>query len=128
MKEEFLLLSKIKWVYSYSDKYIYPSFPKVFMTLKIELEKQLLKLLELVYSANYNRGSIRQKYQREILVCVGMCDSLIGLIKDKKIITNKRFLAFTNALNEIRVLNIGWMESIEKGSFYNTTRKEAANI
>ena len=80
MNEEFKLLNKIKYIISYSDEYIFSSFPKKELTLKIYTEKCLYNLLEECIRANTNKGSIRCKHIKELLVNSTLVDYYIGLI------------------------------------------------
>ena len=111
---EFQLLNKIEHLNHYADKYILSSFPKVHLALKIKLENNLYGLVENTIRANINKGSIRNKYQKEILINVSLIDYYLTLVLHKNLIQKKRFIAFTRALSEIRKMTYGWMSSEEK--------------
>lgn len=108
---EFILLSKIKWLINYSDKYILSNFPKVHISLKIKLQDNLYDLLENAIRANINKGNIRNKYQKEILVNLSILDYYIGLMLERTIIKKNRFNSFINALLDIRKITYGWIEN-----------------
>lgn len=108
---EFILLSKIKWLINYSDKYILSNFPKVHISLKIKLQDNLYDLLENTIRANVNKGNIRNKYQKEILVNLSILDYYIGLMLERTIIKKNRFNSFINALLDIRKITYGWIEN-----------------
>lgn len=112
--QEFKILDKVKWLINYSENYIFPSFPKVHLALKIKLEENLYSLIENTIKSNLNKGNIRSKYQKEMLTNICLIDFYIGCILDKKIIKKVRFNAFVNALNEIRKMTYGWVNSEEK--------------
>lgn len=109
-KEEFKIITKIKYLIEYSDTYILCSFPKTEMTLKIKYEDNLYNLLENTYRANINRGSIRIKYIKELLVNIYLIDYYIGRIKDKKIIKTNRYSSVLNCTNEIFKMLNGWLK------------------
>lgn len=111
---EFQILNKIKWLLNYSENYIFCSFPKVHLALKIKLEENLYSLIENSIRANLNKGNIRSKYQREMLTNVSLIDYYIGVILDKGIIKKQRFTSFITCLNEIRRMVYGWINSETK--------------
>lgn len=108
---EFILLNKVKWLINYSDKYILSNFPKVHISLKIKLQDNLYDLLENTIRANVNKGNIRNKYQKEILVNLSILDYYIGLMIERTIIKKNRFNSFINALLDIRKITYGWIEN-----------------
>ena len=52
---EFLLLNKIKALNMYTEQYIFSSFPKKDLALKIILEENLYSLVEFTIKANVNK-------------------------------------------------------------------------
>lgn len=111
---EFLLLNKIKQLNIYTEQYIFSSFPKKDLALKIRLEENLYLLVEYTIKANVNKGNIRGKYQTELLTSIYLLDYYIGIVYEKKIILKKRFEAFLNMLLEIKKIAIKWKENEEK--------------
>lgn len=56
--EDFGIVSKIRELMKYCDDYIFPSFPKKDLALKINLEKCLYNLHEECLRARLNTGNI----------------------------------------------------------------------
>lgn len=108
---EFKILDKVKWLLNYSETYIFASFPKIHLALKIKLEENMYSLIENTIRANLNKGNIRSKYQKEMLTNISLIDYYIGSIYEKGIIKKKRFDAYLNALNEIRKMCYGWINN-----------------
>ena len=102
---------KIVDLLKYSDKYILSSFSKSEMSLKIHFNDALYNLLENVIRANVNKGNIRLKHQREMIVNIHFLDYYIEEITRKKIISNKKYGSFIAKLNIIRKLLNGWINS-----------------
>lgn len=98
-------------IIAYSNKFILSSFPKTEPALKIKFTDSLYSLLENVIRVNVNTGSIRLKFQRELLVTAHFLDYYIEEIKKHDIITNKRYIAFVSKLNGINKLVNGWIRS-----------------
>lgn len=111
MNGEFILLNKIKWLYLYCDKYIFSSFPKNDLAVKIRLETYLHSMIENVIKANVNKGNIRKKYQTDLLSDIYLVDYFIGIIYLKKIIVKKRFEAFITGLSEAKRMAYKWIEN-----------------
>ncbi len=112
--KEFKILDKIKWLLEYTDIYIFSSFPKTHLALKIKLEENMYSLIDNCIRANVNKGNIRNKYQKEILINISLVDYYIGVILDKGIIKKKRFNSFITCLNEIRKMTYGWINNETK--------------
>lgn len=105
---ELVIFNKIKWLISYSDKYVFNSFTKVHINLKIRYQDRLYSLLENCIRSNTNIGNIRVKYQKEMLIDISLIDYYIGEAYDKKIIKKNRFSSVINSLNEIRKMTYSW--------------------
>ncbi len=112
--KEFKILDKVKWLLEYGENYMFSSFPKVHLALKIKLEENMYSLIENCIRANLNKGNIRSKYQKEMLTNISLIDYYAGTILDKGIIKKKRFTSFINCLNEIRKMTYGWINNEEK--------------
>ena len=67
---ELVIFNKIKWLISYSDKYVFNSFTKVHINLKIRYQDRLYSLLENCIRSNTNTGNIRIKYQKEKFIII----------------------------------------------------------
>ena len=105
---ELVIFNKIKWLIIYSDKYVFNSFTKVHINLKIRYQDRLYSLLENCIRSNTNTGNIRIKYQKEMLIDISLIDYYIGEAYDKKIIKKNRFSSVINSLNEIRKMTYSW--------------------
>lgn len=98
----------------YTEQYIFSSFPKKDLALKIRLEENLYSLVEYTIKANISKGNVRGKYQTELLTSIYLLDYYIGIIYEKKIIIKKRFESFLNMLLEIKKITMKWKENEEK--------------
>ena len=112
--KEFILLNKIKQLNMYTEQYIFSSFPKKDLALKIRLEENLYYLVEYTIKANINKGNVRGKYQTDLITSIYLLDYYIGIIYEKKIIIKKRFEAFLTLLLEIKKIALAWKENEEK--------------
>ncbi len=106
---DFKLLGRIEYLIEYADVYLFSSFPKAEKPLKFKIETYLYDLLETCATANVNTGTIRNKYQKEMLSKITVLDFLFGYALDKKIITQNRFYGLVNCLNEIKGMTYGWI-------------------
>lgn len=111
---DFVLYNKIRWLINYSDTYVINCYSKVHTAIKIKLQDNLYSLLENCIRSNLNKGNIRIKYQKEMLVNIMLLDYYIGVSYDKKIIKKNRFSSFINALMEIRKMTYSWSDNEEK--------------
>ena len=112
--DDFKIMNKVKYLIRYADDYLFESFPKYHLAIKINLEKCLYNLLEESIRARINSGNIRVKHIREIIVNISMIDYYVGEMNDKKIIIKKRYISFINCLNEISKMCYGWLSYEEK--------------
>ena len=44
--KEFKILDKVKWLLDYGENYVFTSFPKIHLALKIKLEDNMYSLIE----------------------------------------------------------------------------------
>lgn len=109
--DDFILLKRIKDLISYCDLYLFCSFPKSDMGLKINFENELYNLLNNVVRANYYQGNIKNKYQNECLVNISLLDIYLSFIKNKNLIIDKRFLSIVRKLSEINKILHGWIKN-----------------
>ena len=98
-------------IINYSERYILISIPKEYIYLKIRFTDNLYNLMDNVIRANVNEGSIRSKYQKEIIININLLDYYIEAIKRKEIITSKAFKAFIGKMNNLNKLTLGWFNS-----------------
>lgn len=106
-----MVVDKIRCLQSYCIKYIFPSFNKDNYILKHEVEKNIYSLLENVAYANYNKGSVREKYLKSVCVNISLLDCYFNDMKDNNIIKEKRFVSTIRYLNEIKKMVFGWIGS-----------------
>ena len=111
---EFKILSKIKALVGYSNTYILNTIPRSEISIKINYENNLYKLLEESSRADVNKGNIRSKSIKEMIVYCRMIDFYLGLLYDKKIITKARFITVAGILNEVAKMSHGWLNYEEK--------------
>ena len=109
--EEFKLLNKSKMLLKYVESNILINIPKVHSSYRKGLEDNMIQLNYNIIKANINTGSIRGKYQKEILVNIAMIDLYLDLLLDIKIINRKKFMVIIRMLNEIRKMANGWILS-----------------
>lgn len=109
--EEFKLLNKSKMLLKYVESNILINIPKVHSSYRKGLEDNMIQLNYNIIKANINTGSIRSKYQKEILVNIAMIDLYLDLLLDIKIISRKKFMVIIRMLNEIRKMANGWILS-----------------
>lgn len=58
----------------YSEQYILSSFPKKDIAVKLKFIDNLYLLLQNLFYANNNIGSIRKKYQKDMMVNINFLD------------------------------------------------------
>lgn len=114
MNDSFILLNKIKDLNIYTEKYIFTSFPKKELALKIRLETYLYLLVENTIKANVNVGNIKNKYQKEIIISIYLADYYIDIMKEKDLITDKKFQIFVNKLLEIKKIVASLMRNVNE--------------
>ena len=95
----------------YVESNILINIPKVHSSYHKGLEDNMIQLNYNIIKANINTGSIRSKYQKEILVNIAMIDLYLDLLLDIKIISRKKFMVIIRMLNEIRKMANGWILS-----------------
>ena len=109
--EDFKLLNKSKMLLKYMESNILVNIPKVHSSYRKGLEDNVIELNYNIIKANINTGSIRNKYQKEVLVNISMIDLYLDLLLDINVIDKKRFIKMIRMLNEIRKMTIGWIDS-----------------
>lgn len=108
---DFNIYNKAKYLVMYMEKYIINSIPKIHYLYKEGLEENVIELNKNLIRANINEGSIRNKYQKEVLVNIYMIDMYVGILFKLNIVSKKRFVAFVRMLNEIRKMTMGWINN-----------------
>lgn len=102
MNNDFILLNKEKELLTYNEKYVFSSFPKNEVSLKIKINDTLYMLIENTIRANVNRGNIRNKYWNETKVNIIMLDFFYKVVYEKELVLKRRFLSIIRLLNEIK--------------------------
>ena len=108
---DFKLLNKSKALLKYIENYILADIPKIHASYRRGLEDNVISLNYNIIKANINNGNIRNKYQKEVLVNIGMIDLYFDLLLDMNIVNKKKFMVVVKMLNEIRKMTIGWIEN-----------------
>lgn len=112
--EDFKILNKSKFLFRYIEENICNNIPKIYSNYRNGLMDNVVNLNYYIIKANINEGNIRNKYQKEVLVCIGMIDLYLGILVDINVISKKRFMSSIRMLDEIRRMTIGWIGN-EKG-------------
>ena len=107
--EDFKLLNKSKMLLKYLEEYVLVNIPKVHSSYRVGLENNIIELNCNIIRANINTGSIRNKYQKEVLVNIAMIDLYLDLILDINVINKKKFISSIRMLNEIRKMTNSWI-------------------
>lgn len=111
MNNEFKLLNRIQKFIDYINKYVFTSFPKKDLAIKIRLENCLYELLECTIRARINSGNIRNKYLKDCLVDISLIDYYMGTVYKLEIINKKRYIIIVNNLIEISKMINGWINN-----------------
>ncbi len=109
--EDFKLLNKSKLLLKYIESNILVNIPKVYASYRRGLEDNVIAVNYNIIKANINTGSIRSKYQKEVLVNIAMIDLYLDLLLDINVISKKKFMVIIRNLNEIRKMTIGWINN-----------------
>ncbi len=107
--EDFKLLNKSKMLLKYLEEYVLVNIPKVHSSYRVGLENNIIELNCNIIRVNINTGSIRNKYQKEVLVNIAMIDLYLDLILDINVINKKKFISSIRMLNEIRKMTNSWI-------------------
>ena len=91
----------------YVESNILINIPKMHSSYRKGIEDNMIQLNYNIIKANINTGSIRSKYQKEVLVNIGMIDLYLDLLLDINVINKKRFMVVIRMLNEIRKMTNG---------------------
>ena len=107
--QDFKLLNKSKMLLKYLEEYVLVNIPKVHSSYRVGLENNIIELNCNIIRVNINTGSIRNKYQKEVLVNIAMIDLYLDLILDINVINKKKFISSIRMLNEIRKMTNSWI-------------------
>ena len=106
---EFKLMNKSRYLLKYLEENILVNIPKVHNSYRVGIENNVIELNENIIRANINERSIRNKYQKEILVNISMIDLYLSILLELNIVNKKKFISVTRVLNEIKRMCIGWI-------------------
>lgn len=109
--DDFKLLNKSKFLFRYIEENILINIPKVHTSYRKGLEDNIVSLNYNIIKANINVGNIRNKYQKEVLVNIGMIDLYLDILLDINVISKKKFMIVIRLLNEIRKMSKAWMDN-----------------
>lgn len=112
--EDFRIVGKIRELMKYCDDYVFSSFPKKDLALKINLEKCLYSLHEECLRARLNVGNIRVKHIKELVINISLIDYYIGTCSCKKIITSKRYFSIMGFIDNLNKMVGGLLLGEEK--------------
>lgn len=107
--DDFKLLNKSKLLLKYMESNILVNIPKVYSSYRRGIEDNVIALNYNIIKANINTGSIRNKYQKEVLVSISMIDLYLDILLELNIINKKKFMTIIGVLNEIRKMTNGWI-------------------
>ena len=107
--QDFKLLNKSKMLLKYLEEYVLVNIHKVHSSYRVGLENNIIELNCNIIRVNINTGSIRNKYQKEVLVNIAMIDLYLDLILDINAINKKKFISSIRMLNEIRTMTNSWI-------------------
>lgn len=111
LMDDFKLLNKSKFLFRYIEENILINIPKVHTSYRKGLEDNIVSLNYNIIKANINVGNIRNKYQKEVLVNIGMIDLYLDILLDINVISKKKFMIVIRLLNEIRKMSKAWMDN-----------------
>lgn len=115
--DEFKILNKSKILFKYVEEYVCINIPKVYKVYREGLINNIIDLNRNIIKANINTGSIRKKYQKEVLVDISMIDLYLDILVHSGCINKKRFIKSITMLNEIKKMVIGLIESEKNKQF-----------
>ena len=110
IKDEFRILSEVKKLLVDVDGYVYENFPKDKKHLKVLLFDECKNLYMNMVRANNKDGSVKKKYQIEILCSISYIDFTVGYLYDLGILVSRRYSSITRLLTNIETMIRGWMK------------------
>ena len=106
MKDNFKVITKIKWLINYFDK-ILINFPNNEKVLKDKINNTLYDILESTYLANELNDKI---YKKKVIVKIKMIDFYLKISCDKKYISYKKYNKISLHLLEILKMLYRWIK------------------
>ena len=110
MKENLLIITKVKKTIEYLDKII-ENFPKKEIVLRNELSSKCYKLLETSYYAKHSKEKYKYQYQIDMIVIIKMIDYYLKRSMDKNIISYKKYNQIGTHLLELVKMVMSWIKN-----------------
>jgi len=107
MNYNFKILNNTYKTINYINKLLI-NYPNKEIVLKNNIEKNNYDWIESIFAFNINDSwRIKEKYLKDILIKLSMCEFYIKISYEKKIISKKKFIVIGNYLLEIRRMVYG---------------------
>lgn len=107
MNYSFKILNNTYKTINYINKLLV-NYPKKEVILRNNIEKNNYAWIESIFAFNINDSwRIKEKYLKDILIKLSMCEFYIKISYEKKIISKKKFIVVGNYLLEIRRMVYG---------------------
>ena len=107
MNYNFKVLNNTYKTINYINK-ILINYHKKEVVLKQNIEKNNYELIECIFAYNINDSMrIKEKYLKDLLVKLSMCDFYVRVSYDKKIISKHQFEVISKFLLEVRRMAYG---------------------
>lgn len=114
--EKFKIKDKVTNFILLLHKDVVAKIPKTHTVFKNELIKETFELHKNVLRANFNIGSVKNKYLKEVLVNLATIDMILGILQKFGYIEKKKFITLIANLNELNKMVNGWINSEKKKS------------
>lgn len=102
MNYNFKILNNTYKTINYINKLLV-NYPKKELVLKNNIEKNNYEWIESIFAFNINdTWRIKEKYLKDTLVKISMCEFYIRISYEKKIISKKKYIVIGKYLLEIR--------------------------
>ena len=106
-QSKFKLLSATEKLIDYQN-YCIPNYPKKEIVLRQNIERNQYELIENIFSYNINTSiRIKDKYMKDFLVKLSMCDFYMNISYHKKFISKHKLECIARMLIEIRKIAYG---------------------
>lgn len=106
-QKKFKLLSATEKLIDYQN-YCIPNYPKKEIVLRQNIERNQYELMESIFAYNINTSiRIKDKYMKDFLVKLSMCDFYMNISFHKKFISKHQLECLTRMLIEIRKMAYG---------------------
>lgn len=109
---EFKIFNKAQEFDNYIREQIIPTIPSVHRDLKIHILDESYNLIKILLFASFNKGNIRYKYIKDIIVTISLLDYLLGII-GKYNNNKKKCLSAIKMLADVKNMIYAWKSNIE---------------